>query len=254
MAELPAVLRQGRLSRVGVRRGGARPSDAAAGRALRDARVAQRQGVARLPRHRRLHALLRRPLAHRGAGRCEADLVGGHGDARRRGRRRAPEAARPQGAVLDQRGAHAGEPRRAGRPLVAGAVRVVGEARRAGDGGHDRARDGEPRDRRAVVRVLPQHPRTVQGIRARAARARVRQDERRLGAPQLHRPQERDPRNKVRGCRGARQRAPRRDSGPRRAGRPREVGGTAARRRRLQEGRRAGCLPKSTSTCSGSSG
>lgn len=253
MAQLPAVLRQGRLARLGVR-GGAHAPDAPSRRALRDVRVAQRRGGPGLPRHRRLHALLRRPLAHRRAGRREADLVVGRGDARRGGGRRAPEASRPQGAVLDQRRAHAREPCRAGRPVVAGAVRVVGEARRPRDRIGDRARPRQPRDRRAVVRLLPQHPRAVEDVRAGAARARVRQAERGLGASRLHRPQERDPRHQVVRRRGASQGAPRRGRRLRRAGGPRQIGGPPARRGRLQERRRAGCLPKSTSSCSDSSG
>lgn len=237
LAQLPPVLGQGRLARLGLRGRGAHAPDAAAGRALRDVRVAQRQGVARLPRHRRLHALFRRPFPHRRAGRREADLVIGLGDARRGDSRRASEAARPQGPVLHERRAHAGEPCGAGQPLVAGSVRVVGEAHRPRDRGRDRARDGKPPHRRAVLRLLPQHTRAVEDLHARPPRARVRQDERRLGAPQLHGPEERDPGHEGGGRRGARQRQARPAGDSRRAGRPREVGRAAARRGRLQEGR-----------------
>ena len=73
-------------------------------------------------------------------------------------------------------------------------------------------------------------------------------------APALLRPQERDPRRQVVRRRGARQGAPRRGRGFRRSGGPCQIGWPPARRGRLQEGRRAGCLPKSTSSCSSSSG
>lgn len=209
---------------------------AASRRALREVRVEKRQGGPRLPRHDRLHALLGAPRAHRAAGGREALGLEGHRPRRRRGGRRAQEAARPQGSVLHRGRPHAGEPQADGLALVAGKVRVVGEEDRARDGTRHIETARQQADRGAGLRPLPQRARALQVVFARAARAGLRHVQRRLGRPELHGVQELHPlpqggrRQGALGvpCRGRRARRP---------CRPREVGGPHARRRRLQKRR-----------------